>query len=266
MTTGGAQDICGGAGYISIYNNTDPDFVAFGSMENSAGNLSPPTELAPFPDNYLGCATDNYNGTGRTLTGPNVDWTNMTSAVCAAFCASKSTNGYQYYGVEYRTQCFCGNSIAGGNFLTDLTTTPTNATCNTRCIAAGDQLCGGANAITLYNNTSYQAPSLKSPIGKYVTKGCMTDPLSGGGRALQGTSMTNDTMTLDSCVKFCLGNRFHYAGIEYGRECYCGNDIAAASGAQVVTCNLASMTLCPGNSLQYCGAASLMALYYSATL
>lgn len=104
MTTGGPQDICGGLDYISIYNNTDPSFIANGSNEYSAGNLSPPTDLVPFTDNYLGCATDNYNGGGRALTGPNVDWFNMTQQVCSTYCASQAPGGYQYYGTEFRTQ------------------------------------------------------------------------------------------------------------------------------------------------------------------
>ncbi|KAK4501816.1 hypothetical protein PRZ48_007625 [Zasmidium cellare] len=266
MVTGGAQDICGGLDYISIYNNTDPNFDAFGSNENSAGNVSPPKELLPYADNYLGCATDNYNGGGRALTGPNVDWFNMTTQICADYCASQGPSGYQYYGLEFRTQCWCGNTIAGNNFITDATTNPSDAICNTRCTAAGDQQCGGPNAISLYNNTAYQPPSIKSAVGKYVTKGCLTDPNSGNGRALQGAAMTNETLSADSCVKFCLGNRFHYSGMEYGRECYCGNDIAYGSGAQVVECDLTRLTLCEGNSLQYCGGGSLLSLYYSATL
>lgn len=166
-----------------------------------------------------------------------------------------------------RPQCFCGNTVANGNFITDSTTNPSNSTCNTRCIAAGNQLCGGGNAISLYKNTAYVAPSIKKNSGKYVTKGCLTDPNNGSGRALQGAAMTNEKLTVDSCIKYCLGQRMHYSGMEYGTECYCANDISYSSGAEVVQCPaLTSLRLCGGSSLQYCGAGNLLNLYYSSTL
>ncbi|CAK3834219.1 Hypothetical predicted protein [Lecanosticta acicola] len=264
MTKGGTQEVCGGLGYINIFNNTDPSFVANGSDTNSAGNVSPPVALSPFPSNYVGCATDQQGG-GRALTGPNVDWINMTTAVCASYCSSASPLGYQYYATEYGTQCFCGNAIATPNFLTNTTSTPNNSTCNMRCSGAGDELCGGSNALSVYQNTTYVAPKIKTPIGKFLSKQCYTDPNTNG-RALTGAYMTSPTLTEDSCVKYCLGKYFHYAGVEYGNECYCGNSINAASGAVKTTCPVANMMPCAGNGLQYCGGSALLTLYYSSTL
>ena len=98
----GRQQICGGYGYISIYNNTNTSFVAFGSNENTAGNAQPYTEPAPFADNYIGCYSDGST-TGRTLNKANTNLRNMTIEACADFCAQGL--GSQYYGVEFSTQC-----------------------------------------------------------------------------------------------------------------------------------------------------------------
>ena len=106
---------------------------------------------------------------------------------------------------------FCGNSIENGGRLLTPTSTPTNGTCNMRCRGNGPQICGGNNALSLYNNTGYIAPKHKSPIGKYVVQGCLSDP-NNGGRSLQGASTTNSRMTEDMCVKYCLGRRYQYAG------------------------------------------------------
>ena len=65
----GTQEICGALGYIDVFNNTDPDFDAFGDNTNTAGNAQPYQPAAGFGENYLGCYSDNSGG-GRTLTGP----------------------------------------------------------------------------------------------------------------------------------------------------------------------------------------------------
>ena len=87
-----------------------------------------------------------------------------------------------------------------------------------RCRGAGDQICGGPNALSLYNNTGYVSPGPAPRVGKYDSLGCVSDP-SNGGRALQGASTTDPQMSNEKCVKFCLGKGFHYAGIEFGTEC-----------------------------------------------
>lgn len=257
MSTGGTQQICGGSSYISIYNNTDPSFNANGSLANSAGGVAVQLPLVPYASNYLGCATDSQSNS-QALTSKSTQEVAMTVEKCATFC-----DGFQYYGVEYSSQCFCGNTINSPNFITSPTSTPNNSTCNMRCGGRGDQLCGGPNAISLYKNNAYVAPSIKSPIGRYVSKGCITDP-GGVNRPLTGPTTSSDTMTADACVKFCLGNRMHYAGLEFGRECYCGNGLKLSGGAKAQTCKPENLMVCAGNKLQYCGAGNLMNLYYSA--
>lgn len=258
MTTGGTQQICGGYSYISIYNNTDKAFVANGSLANSAGGLAVALPLVPFASNYLGCATDRQGGI-MALTSSSTQQVTMTIDICAKACAA-----YQFYGLEFSFQCFCGNALIAPNFITNTTSTPSNSTCNMRCGGRGDQLCGGPNAISLYKNNAYVAPTIKKQIGKYTSKGCITDP-GGDNRPLSGASTVSDTMTADACVKFCLGKRMHYAGVEYGKECYCGNSLKTSGGAKTQTCVPNNLMLCAGNNLQYCGAGSLMNLYYSAT-
>lgn len=72
---------------------------------------------------------------------------------------------------------------------------------------------GGANALSLYKAVNYRAPRAKPSVGKYVTKGCLTDPDAiGGCRALLGASTASSSMTNDMCVKYCLGRKFRYAG------------------------------------------------------
>ena len=54
----------------------------------------------------------------------------------------------------------------------------------------------------------------------------------------------------------CTG--WTYWGVEYGGECYCGNSFAAGS---VTAPDSDCSFLCPGNSLEYCGAGNRLSTY-----
>ncbi|KAK4570039.1 hypothetical protein LTR86_003009 [Recurvomyces mirabilis] len=143
LTQGGTQEFCGGLSYMSVYNNTNSSFVGFGDNSNTAGNAQPYVPAAGFASNYLGCYSDNHGG--RALANGGVSWNNMSVEVCGQYCATTPNVlggiGYQYYGLEYTSQCFCGNQLGGNNsFLTPFTT-PTNLTCQTRCKGKGAEIC-----------------------------------------------------------------------------------------------------------------------------
>lgn len=61
-------------------------------------------------------------------------------------------------------------------------------------------------------------------------------------------------------MKFCSASNYPYAGMEYGRECYCGRAIAA-SGSLVddSQCTFS----CAGNSSQICGAGSRLNILHN---
>lgn len=117
MTKGGRQDLCGGYGYINVYNNTDPNFNATGDNSDSAGLAPVYQPLSPFPENYLGCYSD---AGARTLTGKNVQWNNMTVDICQNYCSQGV--GFQYYGLEFGNQCKSSNlpPLPATNMLTGL--------------------------------------------------------------------------------------------------------------------------------------------------
>merc|ERR1711977_468711 len=82
-------------------------------------------------------------------------------------------------------------------------------------------------------------------------------PESTTGRALSSKTYADDGMTLESCASFC--SPFSMFGVEYGRECYCGNSLGAGSvkATNQADCNF----LCPGDKTTYCGAGSRLQLY-----
>ncbi|CAD0023807.1 unnamed protein product [Aureobasidium pullulans] len=90
--------------------------------------------------------------------------------------------------------------------------------------------------------------------------GCGTDSLSG--RTLNSASTSSGSMTVETCIAFCEGKGYSYAGLEYASQCYCGNSVA--SDRAPVTGVLGNcFSPCAGDSTEYCGGGSALSLYQS---
>ncbi|KAH7336040.1 hypothetical protein BKA65DRAFT_431390, partial [Rhexocercosporidium sp. MPI-PUGE-AT-0058] len=101
-------------------------------------------------------------------------------------------------------------------------------------------------------------PAIVRTIGAYSYAGCYTE--STKGRALSLKSFADDTMTVELCASTCTG--YIWFGIEYRRECFCGNSLTA--GSNITDESTCSMT-CKGNPLQMCGGSSRLTIYNNLT-
>ncbi|KAH7130137.1 heme peroxidase [Dendryphion nanum] len=85
-------------------------------------------------------------------------------------------------------------------------------------------------------------------------QGCYSD--AGAPRALSASGSADDAMTVERCAAFC--STYQLFGMEYGRECYCGNTLDASSNVMGLSdCSMP----CSGNPSQTCGAGSRLSLY-----
>lgn len=92
--------------------------------------------------------------------------------------------------------------------------------------------------------------------GSSVFVGCVAD--NGNPRPLTGASFTADNMTIEICVAFCEDKGYALAGLEYSRECYCGDSIGSATAGD---CSTTSKMICAGDNTQWCGAPSLLTVW-----
>ena len=81
------------------------------------------------------CFKDNEQ---RILDGGHFESSNMTIENCLRYC---SDGGFNYAGVQYSKQCFCGN------------TTPVEvaSNCDRKCSGNKNQVCGGSWALNVYS-------------------------------------------------------------------------------------------------------------------
>lgn len=222
----------------------------------------------------LNCMTEATDG--RALNENSYADDNMTLESCAKFCS-----GFTYFGTEYGRECYCGNTFRAGSVVA-----ANQGDCNMVCAGDKFEICGGGSRLIAYqsNDTTTTKPSKPvdpptpqpptsadssvpakpSPTGpvqkdivgeNWVFQGCYTEATKK--RALSSKTYADDKMTLESCATFC--GAFTFFGTEYGRECYCGNDLNAGSAlaANQKDCSFA----CAGDKSEYCGAGSRLQLY-----
>lgn len=214
--------------------------------------------------NLVSCWTE---GSGvRALSGATFAYDGMTLESCIQNCT-----GFAYAGAEYGRECYCGNTLAESSAAADM------ADCNMPCSGNPYQYCGAGNRLELYRNASLPVPSSSTStpssttstsssaaptgtlsrvdtVGKFSYRGCYTE--GAGVRALTDKTYADNAMTLESCAAFC--SAYNFFGTEYGRECYCGNTLAASSSK--VSLGDCSFT-CAGNRFQYCGAGNRLDLF-----
>ncbi|OBT59099.1 hypothetical protein VE04_00699 [Pseudogymnoascus sp. 24MN13] len=203
------------------------------SLNNSHINILPSSTANPFP-----------------LTSKFVVQSAATIKSCQALCLK---NSLPLAGLEHGTQCFCGSMIS--NYAVS-----GQSGCNNICSGKAPEICDGTSRISIYNYTSFVPPVLAANIGNYVLQGCYTDSVAN--RTLKGYAFTNTTsMTQELGINTCKAKAYGYAGIEYGSQCYCG--LAIGASATPVALAQCEVMACAGTNLEWCGAASRIAVYQS---
>jgi glucan endo-1,3-alpha-glucosidase len=167
----------------------------------------------------------------------------------------------------FRSTGHCGNSLtnngASGNVISSYL-------CSIPCVGDLSQTCGGDWTLNVYT-TSSKIPSNPHPSGQDVSErllpsffsaadeikkewkslGCYVDS---GDRLLKGYFLTQPGMTVAMCTSACSDQGYTFAAIEYGVECYCGNNLEPnGSGVNVdeSQCNVACggiLPFLPGSS------------------
>lgn len=190
----------------------------------------------------LGCYAEPPGRNPRALTGPASTAGDMTTENCASFCLE-----YKYFGTEYAAECYCGDAISAGAI-------PADGDCTMPCAGDSSQFCGAGDHFNMYLNTAYVEPSIAN-INGYTYKGCLTE--SDSGRALPSKQHSQDDMTPAICGSLCSADGYVYAGLEYGRECWCANTIRGGHWVDDAQCS----TRCVGDRKYFCGEARKLTLY-----
>ncbi|CAJ2510387.1 Uu.00g050900.m01.CDS01 [Anthostomella pinea] len=209
-------------------------------------NLQPNTKVGDYQ--YLGCANE---VPGRTLTAISFSNDSMKIEDCQAYCTK---NNYRLSGVEYGQECYCGRFIAIPAALGAYQ-------CNMGCGGNKKQICGGSNRVSIFNNTNINAVAAAPKLtGTWQYQSCFMEPQNS--RALDILIKADDNMTIEMCTQACGDAKYPYAGVEYGRECYCGaTQSPNLQDASDPTCSMQCDFPCGGNAQQICGGRLTIGIY-----
>jgi hypothetical protein len=232
-----------------VYSDTFKSASLLGATCSTLGNgtTTPPPPKTNYT--YEGCYTDATSA--RTFSSAATTSANMTIKACSTFCKL-----YQYFGTEYGSECYCGNTQSSSS------TQAASTDCNEPCGGNSSETCGAGLRLSVYLNTAW-VPTTSPVIPGWVYQGCYNDSTSS--RSLQGGPFYYDSanMTIKSCAAYCAASNSNYFGVEYFSECYCGKVLASESTLQATSdCSY----LCSGNSEEYCGGSNRLNLYEIASL
>lgn len=246
--TGNAGEFCGAGNRLYI----------FGS-----GTQSPASPiLVPSIGNWslLGC----YNNSATRALSYRTD---VTGSVTVESCTTACYNaGYPYAGMKYPDECYCGLTIENNN------SGPTpNTDCDMTCAGNLSEYCGGSYQLSMYHYiqaittppvVNSVNPSTVSPVksglpGNWTYGGCYVDNANGH---VLGNEFDSSSMTVESCIANCVGQKFTIAAIEYSTQCFCGDYlINGATEAADSDCNMA----CGGSATEACGGPNRLSVYSS---
>ncbi|KAK0727746.1 hypothetical protein B0T26DRAFT_738329 [Lasiosphaeria miniovina] len=114
------------------------------------------TDTTPLNFSYIGCAAD--DPAARTFAGSKwVALADMTVPKCLAFCRS---NSYAFAGVEWGSECFCGNALPAGRAPVPGAVNK----CVKPCNGDSKQTCGGGGAMSLYKACGAAQECVNQPV------------------------------------------------------------------------------------------------------
>ncbi|KAF8850327.1 WSC-domain-containing protein [Acephala macrosclerotiorum] len=221
---GDASETCGAGNRLNMY---------------SIASTATATEtLTTF--SALGCYTEAT--TGRALVGLSQADNTMTVEQCASICS-----GFSTFGVEWYREAVFQLPVPTAKYA---------------CDGNSSEICGGDWRLNVYqfdvvtntaSATTTASTAASTPIA-YAFVDCYTEATNM--RALSLSSYYDDAMTVEKCAANCAA--YTYFGVEYSRECYCGNTINSGSvPAPIGDCSFP----CLGNGAEQCGGSNRLDLY-----
>ena len=156
--------------------------------------------------------------------------------------------------MEYYGQCFCGTVVNSDSVSED--------NCNDACTGNHDQMCGGTDYLSIYEDPDFSDASDVS-IADYEPQGCYLEGVGGRALVYRQDQVPTANLTIEACLAACQSQNYPYAGVEYGEECYCGVQLTyGAAETDDSVCNKP----CNGDADDTCGGPGALNVYLASSL
>jgi len=126
---------------------------------------------------------------------------------------------------------------------------------NGTVISTTSSLSSPASATGSTTTATQTSAAVGIPVG-WNYDGCYSEGING--RALNHQQPDSQTNSVENCINTCVGLGYSVAGLEFGAQCFCDNNLYnGAAPAATTNCNMA----CPGNANELCGAGNYLSVY-----
>ncbi|KAL8719798.1 MAG: hypothetical protein Q9225_003233 [Loekoesia sp. 1 TL-2023] len=223
------------------------------TASSSSSSASSSATGLPSGWKYKGCYVDNVNG--RILLNGQPASSTQTVEKCVAACQAA---GYSVAGLEYSTECFCGNALVNGP------APAAESQCSMNCGGDPTEKCGGGSRMSVY----YTGDLIIYPVatiqktdlpGKWEYKGCISEGTDK--RIWKYQTILTKTNSATECLSRCAQFGFMAGGMEYGTECFCGDVVDIENNGGTVRPETECKTTCPGDPRYLCGGGSRLTWY-----
>ncbi|XP_019622376.1 PREDICTED: WSC domain-containing protein 2-like [Branchiostoma belcheri] len=215
----------------------------------------------------LGCFSDRPGRTERALQDDFfADYRKMTVNLCLRRCKE---NSYEYAGLEYGAECYCGPEIHRDSDLVPM------SECNTSCVADRTKTCGGKLRAFIYRmelpSSAHQRPLPRvkavdnknkgSPNPKDETpfRGCY--PMAADfDKAFPSPPLIDEQQTPKKCLTHCFLGSFTFAVLYNTTVCRCadiGEHFHLTDQVADDTCDHS----CPDDRANSCGSLTHFSAY-----
>ena len=253
--SGNAAEICGGSNRLTLFSKGSTGTSSSSTTATSATATPSGSSVSTLPKGWksYGCYVDGAQG--RDLQYQQPDNQKLTVESCVATCVSQ---GYGIAGVEYGVQCFCDN------FLRYQPATAPSTDCNMACAGNSSEVCGAGNRLNIYSNATlqvYQPPAVQKTglPGNWTYQGCLYDDAVTRTFPYQIDFQGNNTAT--NCLSLCSQYGYGAGGMEYGEQCFCGDQANVIAAGSVFKPESDCSMPCTGNSSYLCGAGNRISFY-----
>ncbi|KAF2876886.1 hypothetical protein BDV95DRAFT_673780 [Massariosphaeria phaeospora] len=270
---GNSLEICGGPSRLNMYQHRESESTTSSTTVPTTGlttagvtttvpgatttittDILQPTGI-PNGWYYQGCWAD--NAYGRVMANEQGQDSNLTVESCIAIC---DMLGYVLAAMEYSVQCFCDD------FLRNAATKASEADCSMSCGGNPNEKCGAGNRLSVYSNnneplTVYPLPSIQKTnlSGSWQYAGCLRDDAEE--RALPYQIILTTNNTANNCISQCSAFGYTSGGMEYGKECYCGDPGDVSSAGVTFVPDSECQIPCSGSVIDICGGANRLSYY-----
>ncbi|CAH1230722.1 WSCD2 [Branchiostoma lanceolatum] len=214
----------------------------------------------------LGCFTDRPGRTERALQDDLfADYRKMTVELCLRRCKDKS---YEYAGLEYGAECYCGPEIHRDSDLVP------SSECNTSCVADQTSTCGGKLRVFIYRVelplTSHQRalPRVRSADDKKKGtvnpkddnfRGCY--PMAPDfDKAFTSPPLIDERQAPKKCLTHCFLESFTFAVLYNTTVCQCA-DISEHFHLRDQVADDTCDHRCPDDRAKSCGSLTHFSVY-----